>query len=178
MILEETVNKLIRDIIGLLLESPGYAIKAKQKDAPRPTGEYAEVDTVSNSRLGWEQREYEDNQNDLDITENISGLRSIMMSISFFRGEAVDNANKVRIGVIRESIQTLFRAANLGFTSCSEVREISEPLEDGWEKRAQFDIVLNAVGTDSDIIRSIQSVDISGEYEIRGLTYNFEIQVQ
>jgi len=178
MILEETINKLIRDVVGLLLDSPGYAIKAKQINAPRPSTEYAEIDTISNSRLGWETRKYIDNESDLDITEEIEGMRSIMMSLSFFRGEAVDNANKVRIGFIRESIQELLRSAKLGFISTSEVREISEPLENGWEKRSQFDIVLNAVGTDSDIIRSIQSVDISGEYQARGLIYNLDIQVQ
>ena len=60
----------------------------------------------------------------------------------------------------------------------SEVREISESLENGWEERAQFDIVLSAVGTDTDIVRSILTIDIAGEFQSRGLKYNFTIEVQ
>lgn len=178
MIVEEAINKAIRDIIGVILNSPGYAIKANQKGAPRPVGEYAEVLVVTNSRMGWEQREYVDNQLDLDLTENIEGMRDIMVSASFFRGESADNASKVRIGFIRESIQSLLRIIKLGFISASEIRNIDEPLENGWEKRSQFDIVLSAVGTDSDIICSIQSVDILGEYQFCGVTTNLDIQVQ
>lgn len=178
MILSEAINKLIRDVTDLLLSSPDYTIKAKQKDSPRPSGSYADVDFVSDINIGLEQRELENNIDpDLDLTETISGLREIMMSINFYRDDAIDNARSVRTGLIRESIQTLFRAAGIGLVRRSEVREISEPLEDGWEKRAQFDLVLSAVGTDTDIIRAILSVNIAGEFQHRGLKYNFNIEV-
>jgi hypothetical protein len=178
MILEETINKLLRDTTDLLLSSPGYTIKAKQKDAPRPTGDYGDVDFVSDTGLGWEQFQYEDRDLDskLDITSK--GIRQIMMSIGFYRNSSVDNARKVHQGMTRESVQSLFRQAGLGLTRRSEVREISESLENGWEERAQFDIFLSAVGTDADLVESIGSVDISGEFQARGLTYNFNIEVQ
>lgn len=178
MVLESTINKLLRDIVNLLLSSPGYTIKAKQKGAPRPDRDYADVDFVSETRVGWEQRTFENNQADPDLTETIEGMREIMMSISFYRGDSIDNARKVKIGLIRESIQELFRAAGLGYVRSSEVREISEPFQHGWEERSQFDIVLSAVGTDSDIVTSIESVDMAGEYQARGLDYNFTIEVQ
>lgn len=178
MILEETLNKLLRDIVDLLLASPGYTIRAKQKDAPRPTGAYADVDFISDTGVGWEQREYSDNPDpDVDLTETIQGYREIMMSIGFYRDSSIDNARRVRTRFIRESIQDLFRSAGIGMGVRSEVREISEALENGWEQRAQFDIVLHAIGTDSDIVRSIQSVDIAGAYEIHGVSYNFNIEV-
>lgn len=179
MILEETINRLLRDSIDLILSTPNYTIAGEQKDAPRPIGAYADVNFISDIGLGWEHRRYEDRTfPDLDIDEKITGLREIMMSVSFYRDDAIDKARKVRTGFTRESIQTLFRAASLGLTTRSEVRKISEPLESGWEERAQFDIVLNATGTDEDIIRSIQSVDMAAEFQYRGLTYNFNIQVQ
>ena len=178
MILESAINKLLRDVVNLLLSSPGYTIKAKQKGAPRPTGAYADVDFISSNRVGWEQRTFENNQADPDLTETIEGMREIMMAISFYRDDSIDNARKVQIGMIRESTQELFRAAGLGYIRSSEVREISEPLEYGWEERSQFDIVLSAVGSDSDIVTSIESVDIASEYQARGLVYNFDIEVQ
>ena len=179
MVLKDAVNKLLRDSVNLILAESNYAIMAKQKDAPRPLGDYASVDMINDQGVGIEQHTYTDQDDpDVDIVEDIAGVREIMMSIDFYRDNAIDNARLVRTGFIRESIQVLFRAAGLGLATRSEVREISEPLENGWEERAQFDIVLNAVGTDSDLIRSILSVDIAGEFQARGLKYNFIIEVQ
>lgn len=177
MILEETINKLLRDVVNLILATSDFAIASKQKDAPRPLGSYADVDFVSDTPIGWEQRSLENNGGDPDLTETIQGNREIMMSIGFYRDDAVDNARKVQIGVIRESIQDLFRSAKLGLVRRSEAREISEPFESGFEERAQFDIVLSAIGSDSDIIRSIASIDIASVFESRGLIYNFNIEV-
>lgn len=178
MILEETLNKLLRDTIDLLLVTPEYTIKAKQKDAPRPKGPYGDVDLVNDTGVGMEQRLFEDNLGDDDLTENISGMREIMFSIGFYRDSAIDNARFARTRLVRERIQELFRVAGVGLTSRSEVREISETLENGWEERAQFDIVLSAVGTDSDIVKSILSVDMEFEFQARGLKYNSTIEVQ
>ena len=178
MVLESAINKLLRDVVNLLLASPGYTIKAKQKGAPRPSVPYADIDFISDNRVGWEQRTFEDNSGDSDLTETITGMREIMMSVSFYRDEAIDNARKVRIGLIRESIQELFSASGLAYTRASEVREISEPFQHGWEERSQFDIVLSAVGTDADIVNSILSVDMSAVYQFRGLIYNSNIEVQ
>lgn len=178
MILEETLNKLLRDIIDLLLVTPGYTIKAKQKDAPRPKNPYGDVDLISDNSVGIEQRIFLNNVDNDDLTENISGMREIMFSIGFYRDNARDNARFVRTRLIRESIQELFRTAKVGLVSRSEVREISEPLENGWEERAQFDIVLSAIGADSDIVKSILSVDMSLEFQSRGLKYNSIIEVQ
>lgn len=178
MILEETINKLLRDTVDLLLASPGYTIKAKQKDAPRPTGNYGDVDFVSDTGLGWEQSEYENSDIGPDLDNTTKGMRQIMMSIGFYRDNSIDNARKVHQGVTRESIQMLFRQAGIGLIRRSEVREISEPLENGWEERAQFDIFLSAVGTDTDIVMSMQSVDMAGQFQARGLIYNFNIEVQ
>ena len=177
MILEETLNKLIRDTVDLILGVSGYSIKSKQKDAPRPTGDYGDVDFISDTSVGWEQMSGEDQIEGTKINSKSEGLREIALSIGFYRGSSVDNARKVHQGLVRESIQSLFSEANVGLIRRSEVREISEALKNGWEERAQFDIFLSAVGTDVDIIESIDTLDIAGEFQARGLTYNFNIEV-
>jgi len=178
MILEETINKLLRDVVDLLLSSPDFTIKAKQKDAPRPNNPYADVDFMSDFSIGMEQHKFSDDLGGSDLTENITGMRQLMFSIGFYKDGSRDKARSVRTSLVRESIQSLFRAAGIGLTSRSEVREISEALENGWEERAQFDIVLSSVGTDSDIIKSILSVDLGLEFQSRGLKYNSTIEVQ
>lgn len=182
MILEETINKFIRDIINIILEAEGFAIKAKQQGnnklgTPRPQGSYASVDFVTDITIGLEESSLENNTEDPDLTETITGTREIMMSVNFYRDSAIDNARSFRTGLIRSSIQELFKESNLGLIGRSIVREIDEPLENGWEERSQMDITLSAVGTDSDLIRSIESVNISAEYQARGLTYNYTIEV-
>lgn len=178
MILEETINRLLRDTVDLLLASPGYTIKAKQKGAPRPTGNYGDVDFVSDTGLGWEQFENQNRTGDSDLDTTSKGMRQIMMSIGFYRDSSRDNARQVHSGLVRESVQALFRGAGIGLIRRSEVREISEALENGWEQRSQLDVFLSAVGTDTDIVRSIASVDMAGEFQARGLIYNFNIEVQ
>ena len=101
-----------------------------------------------------------------------------MIIIGFYRNSSIDNARKVHSGLVRESVQALFREAGIGLIRRSEVREISETLENGWEERGQLDIFLSAVGTDTDLVRSIESVDMAGEFQARGLIYNFNIEVQ
>lgn len=177
MIVEEVINKLLRDVTDLVLNAPGYTIKAKQKDAPRPTGNYGDVDFISETGLGWEQVNYSDSVSGTTIDFTSEGLRRIMMSIGFYRTNARDNARRVYQGFVRESVQQLFRQANIGLVRRSEVRDISEPLENGWEERAQFDVFLSAVGTDQELIESIGSVDISGSIEIQSAAYNFIIEV-
>lgn len=175
---EATLNEFIRSVVNLILGESAYAYAAKQPgNPPRPRGAYASVDFTMDINIGTENRTLENNISDDDLTETIRGLREITMSVNFFRDLANDNARKVRTGLIRESVQDLFKASQLGLVSRSDVREISEPLENGWEERAQLDIVLSAVGTDTDIIRSILAVDISGEFQARGLIYNFSIEV-
>ena len=177
MILVETINKLLRDTTDLLLSSPGYTIKAKQKDAPRPRNAYGDVDFISDTLIGWEQFQHKDRSVDTSIDVTSKGMRQIMMTIGFYRDNAIDNARQVHQGMVRESIQGLFRQAGLGLTRRSDVRELSETLESGWEERSQFDIFISAIGTDVDIIGSIATVDIKGEFQARGLKYNFNIEV-
>ena len=176
MILQETINKFLRDIVDLILNSPGYTVKAKQKDAPRPKRRYADVDFIHDINVGWEQFEYEDLETSTKIKGTSKGMRRIIMSIGFYRKDALDNARKVCQAVTRESIQDLFRQANIGLIKRSEVRAISEALENGWEERAQFDIFLSIVGTDIDLIESIGSVDIAGKFQSENLIYNFNIE--
>jgi len=207
---EEVINKFIRDVVDLLVLVPGYTVKAKQKDAPRPIGSYADVDFVSAIEVGTSEYIYEDRydrnyfglydnpqaESFGDITdpeiggrfrsesEQTTNLKSTIQtpineiySINFYRDNAVDNARNVSQRFKRESIQEMLKEATLGLIAISDVREISEPLETGWEERAQFDITLNFVGSDEDIISAITSLDISAHYEMAGLVYNFNVEI-
>ena len=177
MILDETLNKFVRDIINLILETPDFAIRAKQQNAPRPIEQYATVDLTTYTSVGTDHFENENGQITDTIERTSSGYRSVMCSVNFYRDDSKDKARTVRKGLSRETIQDLFKAANIGLIRNSEIRDIDFALEDTWESRAQFDIFLSIIDNDTDIINSINSVDVSSVYESRGLEYNFNIEV-
>ena len=174
---EEVINKFIRDVVDLLVLVPGYTVKAKQKDAPRPVGAYADVDFVSATEVGTSEYIYEDQPDELNLKSTIQTPINEIYSVNFYRDNAVDNARNVSQRFKRDSIQEMLKEATLGLIAISDVREISEPLETGWEERAQFDITLNFVGSDEDIISAITSLDISAHYERAGLIYNFNVEI-
>lgn len=177
MILEETINRLIRDVVDLIVGTDGFAIKSKQLNAPRPIGSYADVDFVTDTSIGWEYGEYENREEDPDLNRNTYGMREIMISVGFYRSGSMDYARRVRSALVRESIQELFREAGLGLIRRSNVREISTALENGWEDRSQFDIFISAVGSDTEIVRSIESMQINAKIEHSGSIYNTNIHI-
>lgn len=176
MILEETVNKLVRDIVNTILATADFSIAAKQ-DAPRPSGSYADVDFLTDTGIGWEYKKQENNIGDDNVTETIQGARVVSLSIGFYRDDAMDNARKVRTAFMRQSILDMLRAANMGLVNRTEVRDLSEVLESSWEQRAQFDLTLSAVGTDIDMITSILHVSISGEFQTSGKSIPISAEV-
>lgn len=175
MVLDEAINKLVRDSIVQILDPLNFiAIRAKQ-DAPRPSGDYASVDVMADSSIGWEDIEYQDEQN--SVRYSTSGARQILISINFFRGNAVDNARKVRDGFMRKTILQKLKAATLGLVERSQVRDLSEVLESKWEQRAQFDLTLSAVGNDSELLDIITHVIIDGEFQTRGKSIPINVEV-
>ncbi len=172
---EASLNKLIRDSVDEIVGISGYTVAAKQDDAPRAIGPYAEVDFVSDTMVGWE--EFKNTDDSSDVNRRAEGLRRIMYSISFFRDDAVDNSRLVRLGLVRNTIQSVWNRVNVKLNSRSDVREISFALNSGWEERSQFDLMLSVVDTDEDIVAAIESVSIDGKVEFGSKTFNVDIEV-
>lgn len=162
---EESINKLLRDTINLILGRTN-TIRASQKNAPRPKGNYADVNMVSDLNIGWEQTNY--SANGIDLDESIEGMREMTYSFGFYRDTAKDDARKVRTKLASQSVQDLFGLAGVGLVKRTEVRNISEALEDAFENRAQFDMSIYMVGSEEEVVCAIDSIDINGVYEING----------
>jgi hypothetical protein len=176
MILTEVLNKAIRDTVSTIIGGSYVVVAAKQSGAPRPSGGYADVDFLSQLPMGWDERSFENTGDDL--TENIAGMREVVMTIGFYRDNATDNARKVHSGLMRESIRSLFDTVGIGLTSRGIITDISETLETTWEERATFDITLNLIGDDSDIVGSITSVEIDGAFRALGAVSNVDYTIE
>lgn len=177
MILTEILNDFIRSVITIIVDdgNDNYAIPSQEKNSPRPIGPYSSVSYQTDTGIGWEESVFEDRMDGM-LDQTISRQSELMFSLNFFRDGAHNNARKVRTAMVRESIQQLFSDAGVGLASRSAVRNISFTLEDTWEERSQFDIVVNAVGTDTDIVQSIETVLMNLTVETNGNSYNTDIE--
>lgn len=175
MIIESAVNIVLVQIINLLVGIEKYAMRSRQNNAIKPSGAFATVGLLTNVSRGWEQQTLENSLINPDLVETLEGMRELTYSINFYRDGAYDNAAKVRIGFMRESIRSVLHAAGLGLGIRSPIRDISGALENEFEERTQFDVTLSAVNTDSDAVLAIATVAIAGIYEARGLAYNLDI---
>lgn len=165
----EAILQIVADLVDLILDEPVTILAEQPEDTPRPIGFYTDVSIVSFTSFGLEEKNQANDEFSPDIVETNKGYRHCMVSIGFYRDGSMDKARKVHIGLVRQSIQDILRAAKLGLTTRSEVRDISEALEANWEKRAQFDLTLSTVDIDEDIVTAIEGVNIIGEFQTRGL---------
>lgn len=172
ILLEENLNKFMRDIIDQIIGTAGFAIKAQQpqspeqQSAPRPEGLYASVHIVSINKVGWEEETFENQPDpDLDLVSTRQGWREILYSLNFYRTNSMDAALAVQIGLMRNSVLESITAVKLGLGQRSDVRDISEALDSGWEERAQFDVTMTTVASDTDIVTAIEEVNIDGRFE-------------
>lgn len=177
MIVEESINLVIRTAINLIIGESEFAIKGKQ-GAPSPNTPYATVDYLTGVSAGIEQNEKADILGDTTLLYSYRGMREITFTLAFFKGLAIDNAEAVKIGLVRETIVSLFNVSGLGIGARSNVIELSKVMKTQFEERAQFDLTLSTVATDQEIIESIGSLDIAGEYQSRGIKYNYNIEVK
>jgi hypothetical protein len=169
------IADVLRVAADTILGLPGFTVHAKQ-NAPRPSGDYGVLDFVTSVGRGWEQSVWSDAPADTS-KQDISGYREATFTFITVGAEAQDNARKLRIGFIRETINDLLRAANLGLLTRTPVLEIATPLENGWEERSTFDISVSAIGTDEDIVNCILSVLATGTYEFPSGTFTENISI-
>jgi len=169
------IANVLRVAIDSILAQPGYAIYAKQ-NYPRPAGDYAVIDFLADNQRGWEQSEWTDESPDTS-KETIRGYRELGFTITAVGATSIDNSRKIRTGLTRESIIELFKAMNIGLLTRSSVREVSTPLDNGWEERSVLDVTVSAIGTDEDIVGVILSAFISGTFEFPSGIYLQEINI-
>lgn len=160
-ILEEPLNKLVRDAIDTIAGVPDLAIRARQPDAPRPNGPYATVDLLSRITIGVEQQEYENNTIDADLTGTRAGMVESTYTVNFYRGAAYDACFQSHIGFTRQAIIDTFQSSLVGIGERSIIRTIPEEVSGTLEDRTTFDITLNYIHDDEENIFAILTAEVT-----------------
>lgn len=161
-----TIEQNFRGNIRTLLGMPANSvIRANQQDPPPSGGQedqYATVLVQEIGTYGWDEVTYTDSSDagsgesgsgsdgyggdeTTDLTENITGQRRFMVSVQFFRGNAIVLANT--LGALLQSSNGI--AANIADGICiskiGSVRNLSALVDSYFENRAQMDIEFNYI---------------------------------
>jgi hypothetical protein len=172
----DVINTFLRNAIDTILQIPGYTVKADQLNAPRPRGAHGSVEFLTLQAAGLEEYVF-NNRIDDDIDVEMSYMGQCSMTLAFYKDNAIDNAIKVRYGLAQTFMIDLFSIAKLGLLQRSIVINLTSALESGFEQRSQFDVTLSTVGSETQIVNSISSIEILSKIQTNSMTESTIIEV-
>ena len=100
-----------------------------------------------------------------------------MVSTNTFRTNARSNLSKIISGIQKSSSIAWMNVRLLSVASFSNIRNLSKLEEANIEPRAQVDIFLNTVSTDSEVVFAIESIKIELEIQTPDQIIQTEIEV-
>lgn len=158
------LNKLVRDTINTTITITDVIVY--NPNAPRPESDYCTVYIAQMNRVGTIDKKYETSGEDL--LEQIVPLYEAMISLQFYRLNALQNAGLVGIAFHYNSVIEAFNEAKVGFIRVSDVRELPLLIDSGHEDRAQVDIFIQFELTPevtTEIVTGIDAVRIVGDID-------------
>lgn len=160
-------RKVLSKAICSVLSNPkiGQLCVLSNDNGTRPMGEYTTVGTPRISTIARDSRKYKNETTGPDLDETIAGLRSLDFSVTCYRGDAADRAERARMAFRQTWVQEELLKTHLAFTSISEVRNLTEVEDAGMSDRFQFDVTLMTEQSITDVVLAIESVVIIGHYE-------------
>ena len=164
-----TLSSLISGHVTTLTSE--LCIVGFQKGAPRPKAPtpYSVVNLFNSAGIGWDYSDYSNQEApDVDLIETIKGNRMLSFSFNFYRTNAFDTAEKFRTLLHSESSLEFFNSAGLGLSTRSPIRFLDAEIAADWEERAQIDVDFNLINAETLVIRTIQSAEITAEYQAGG----------
>lgn len=151
-------------ITTLMLTSIQESIHAKP-NAVRPDVPYASVNLNTMEQVGYGEISDEDLPV-TDIKRKYSSLFNITFSVNFYKTNAILNCGLFSGGLINNNIVYLWNIYKIGLVSRSPVRDLSLVFNASFEERAQVDIVIQALISDTEeTILSAEVFKIMGEIE-------------
>ncbi len=161
MIDESALNKSVRDTINLIVGDSKYPVIEADQNAPRPPLPHCTVKILNIKTDSLEEWEEENTETNL-VTLKSRSMRRAMVSLKFFYGSPYNKASLVKQGFIRQSILLFLTSQKLGLGKRTSVRNENSPLENGYEKRAGFDVYFSFVEHDSEVLGTIGEIEITG----------------
>lgn len=150
-----------------------------QQNAPRPIDiQYATVNIFASNGIGWDDVTHTDQASpDLDLDETITGTRQLSVSFNFFRDNAFDYCSRFRTLLQGNVSEAYLKANGLSLGQRGQTRDLTEDINKNFEQRAQIDIDFYVLDVETLTVRSIQSLEIGGNYESGGRVTDITIEI-
>lgn len=159
----DDINKLIRKFIRETLALPENSVRKANQTAP--TGKQSEpfatvLITVIDSTGEDERRLKNEAAPSLNVSESVTGMRRLVASVQFFRGDAYTKACRLNTLMSMSSSVDRLQAMGLGFIRASPAKNLTAVVDAGWEERGQIDLEFYLVA------KEVQSIPTFGRFPI------------
>lgn len=178
---DNTINEYIREALELIINDKEYLVIKADQNSPRKTLPYCTVKIMASRPNSWEEFSHKDiNETESEVTSKV--MRSILVAFNFFKNGTDEHdpfyvAGLCRQALNRNTISSKLNSDGLGLATRSQVKNMTFELDNGFEERANFTATFNFVDTDSEIITTISTVEVEGDYHINGRTETLDINV-
>jgi hypothetical protein len=149
----DEINRTLRNIIRTELGLPEHQVRPANTDSPTGSNPFATVlisDAISD---GFDDVVVQDAGGN-NVTETASGLRKLIVSIQFFRANAITYASRLRAKLQLNSAREKFALNGLGYVRCSGVQVLSTLQNTFWEERAKIDLDVYVVAKEIEVINT------------------------
>ena len=170
---DEQINKAVRDAVNLVFGS-GFAIRAKQSQAPMPTSPHASVHVSNHVPIGYHEAQATESGLNLSYNTDIYTVATVF--VNFFYDAAFDNARLFYSALLRDDIQHVFKSENMEMLKRSRARNLQKVQNSQWIEQAVITIDVSYVATDSYTVGTIGEANITHDFngEINILNINLD----
>lgn len=156
----KTLSKALARFIG-----PNAVLS--YQDGVKLPGQFFTVAVPSNLPVGNAEIRYKNEGRDL--SEVTSSFREVMYSVQVVRDTpdltAADALAELRLRLQATRARQHMLGYGLGYSRIGEIRDLTGPVDAAQEPRFQFDVYYNTVQSITDVILSIESIDINANYQ-------------
>ena len=169
--LNQSIRHYVSLVTGLNVET--NILKADQ-NAPTPKTPFATVKITPIGSVGLDAIVLTDEDDpDIDMLEDRTGVRMISASINFFQAGAMNYALTMQGSAYESANGDFLRARGLGFIRSSDVRDLVDIDLARWEERAQIEMFFYIIDENQNEVSSIQSQELDMTVD----DYNNEFEV-
>lgn len=165
---------VMRDVVMMVTGVPNCLLADQNKPAPR--GAYATIrPKQSITQRGQALRGQLYRPSELEIDKQVHAQIKCECSVNFYRGSAIDYAEKLKQANKRSNISALLFKKGIGWNRTGAVHNLTALQDKKTEQRAQISIFVMYETSDEFTINSIEVVDIELQKETGETIQTFQI---
>ena len=153
---------VLQKMVDLMVGISKFSYAARQRDAPKPEGEFAHIRVLEEYQIGIPT------QTIYSQTTNTTTYRSYGLVKLRYRIGVVDTtgipSSKIMNGWTSEAMKAEMISSGYGFIKCEPLSSEDAKLEKEWEYRKGFSVDMYTTRVYEETVDNITSMIISGEF--------------